>query len=415
MRLRHKLHSITFAVLIYTTSFTNLPFSQAVIISASGTNPSICNQEVNSNVGVTAERLANGDCLVQFKSTNTSYLWTAPAGLNSLRILVVGGGGGGGAGRDNGSGGGGGAGQVKELIGQRIAHKGIYSISVGSGGTAGIGAASYPIESHAGAGQNSEFSFNGNSIVTALGGNPGGGSRIVTPGAANSITSGGIGGTAATSSVASQGGSRGSYLGGGGGGGGSSGNGGTGAAGAGGAGGTGGSGTTSVILDFALTATSTFGVGGVGGVPATTLTGSNGGANTGNGGKGAGAGPNVGADGGAGGSGIVVIRYSTTTPTVNSFVLSGNPTVATFRSTTTININVNVSSRVTFFANGKRIGGCISLAATGSSSSYTASCPWRPTTKGAMLLTAQIDPTSPGLAGFTSNLPISVVTRSTSR
>jgi hypothetical protein len=415
MRAHKNLIRFTFAALVCATSLTNLPVSHAAVVSATGTNPSICNQEVNTDVGVTAERLANGDCLVQFKSSSTSYLWTAPAGLNSLRILIVGGGGGGGAGRDNGSGGGGGAGQVKELMSQRISQRGIYSISVGSGGIAGIGAANYPTESHAGAGQKSEISFNGISIASSLGGNPGGGSRIVTPGAANSIPSGGIGGTAATSSVASQGGSRGSYLGGGGGGGGSSGNGGTGAAGAGGAGGTGGSGTTSVILDSALTTNSTFGVGGAGGVPATTLTGTSGGANSGNGGRGAGAGPNVGADGGAGGSGIVVIRYSTTAPTVNSFVLSGNPTVAIFRAATTININVSVSSRVTFLVNGKRIGGCVSLTATGSSSSYTTSCPWKPTTKGAMLLTAQIDPLSPGLAGFTSNLPISVVMRSTSR
>ena len=406
---------ILFAFLIGTSLLVGIPASQAAAVTATGTNPAICDQEVNATTGVTAERLANGDCLVQFKTTNTSYQWAVPSGLSSLRILIVGGGGGGGAAKDNGSGGGGGAGQVKELTSQRVAPRGTLSISVGSGGIAGIAASSYPTENHAGAGGNSEISINGTSLVRALGGNPGGGSRIVTPGAANSIPSGGIGGTAATSSVASQGGSRGSYLGGGGGGGGSSANGGTGAAGASGAGGTAGAGTTSVILDSTQTTATTFGSGGAGGVPSTSLTGTDGTANTGNGGKGAGAGAGVGANGGAGGSGVVIIRYSTTVPTVNSFALSGNPTVATFRATTTININVSVASRVTFLVNGKRIGGCVSLSATGSSSSYAASCSWKPTTKGAMLLSAQIDPTSPGLAGFASNLPISVVTRSANR
>lgn len=405
------------ATLICASAFVGSPTSQAATVTATGTNPTICNQDVNTTAGVTAERLANGDCLVQFKNSNTSYQWTVPSGLSSLRILIVGGGGGGGAAKDNGSGGGGGAGQVKELMSQRVSPRGTLAISVGSGGIAGIAASSYPTENHAGAGGNSEISINGTSLAIALGGNPGSGSRIATPGAANSIPAGfgGVGGTAATSSVASQGGSRGGNLGGGGGGGGSSGNGGTGAVGSNGAGGTGGAGTTSVILDSSQTITSTFGVGGVGGVPSTSLAGTAGTANTGNGGKGAGSGPAIGINGGAGGSGIVVIRYSTTAPTVNSFALSGNPIVATFRATTTININVSVASRVTFLVNGKRIGGCVSLAAAGSSSSYAASCSWKPTTKGAMLLTAQIDPTSPGLAGFASNLPISVVTRSANR
>lgn len=417
MRARLQINGLIFAISLGVSSLTFISPSHAVTVTATGTNPAICNQEVSDATGVTAERLANGDCLVQFKSTSTNYSWSVPSGLGSLRILIVGGGGGGGAAKDNGSGGGGGAGQVKELASQRIAPRGTLSISVGSGGIAGVAASSYPTENHAGAGGNSEVSINGSSLAVALGGNPGGGSRIVTPGAANSIPAGngGIGGTAATSSVASQGGSRGSYLGGGGGGGGSSGGGGTGVVGSSGAGGTGGAGTTSVILDSSQTTTTTFGAGGVGGVPSTSLTGTSGTTNSGNGGKGAGAGAGVGANGGAGGSGIVIIRYSTTAPSVNSFALSGNPTVATFRATTTININVNVASRVTFLVNGKRIGGCISLAATGSSSSYSTSCPWKPTTKGAMLLTAQIDPTSPGLAGFASNLPISVITRSTSR
>ena len=395
--------------------FSSLSSVSAVAqqITATGTNASICDQEVSTNVGVTAERLANGDCLIQFKSTSAAYTWTPPSKLNVVRVLVVGGGGGGGAAKDNGSGGGGGAGQVKELSALTIPTGNTLSISIGSGGIAGIGAATYPNEAHAGAGQNSTLSVGGNSLVTALGGNPGGGSRIATPGAANSIPSGGIGGTAATSTVASQGGSRGSYLGGGGGGGGSFGNGGTGAAGSSGAGGTGGSGTTSVILDSSLVTTTIFGTGGAGGVPSTTLNGTSASANTGNGGKGAGAGATIGADGGVGGSGIVVIRYAPTPITINSLQISGGGNTATYRTSVNLVANVEAQAKVTFYSNGKRIAGCINLATSGTSPNITATCAWKAASRGSQSITAQAVPASPQFTG-TTNSPLQLVVQNRS-
>jgi hypothetical protein len=111
----------------------------------------------------------------------------------------------------------------------------------------------------------------------------------------------------------------------------------------------------------------------------------------------------------------VMIRYSTTSPTVNSFTIAGAPTSAIYRSATTLNLSVNAASRVTFLANGKRIPGCISLPTVGAISPFTVSCTWRPTLKGTVRLTAQIKPNAPALAGFTTSIPIAIGARSTQR
>ncbi len=83
----------------------------ALTLTATGTDPTACDQTVDSITGVSAQRLAGGDCILQF--TNTSnFVWTVPKGLETVTYLVVGGGGGGGNGYDAGGGGGGGGGMV---------------------------------------------------------------------------------------------------------------------------------------------------------------------------------------------------------------------------------------------------------------------------------------------------------------
>jgi hypothetical protein len=51
--------------------------ANAVVVTATGSNPSICNQNVDVDTGVTAERLSNGDCLIKFSSA-TTINWTRP-------------------------------------------------------------------------------------------------------------------------------------------------------------------------------------------------------------------------------------------------------------------------------------------------------------------------------------------------
>ena len=73
--------------------FTSIP-AQAAPVTATGTNPSVCNQEVGNAASVVAYRLTGGDCVVEFKNVG-STTWTVPNGVTSVSLLVVGGGGGG--------------------------------------------------------------------------------------------------------------------------------------------------------------------------------------------------------------------------------------------------------------------------------------------------------------------------------
>jgi len=123
--------------------------ANAVVVTATGTNPSVCDQVVNDATGVSATRLSGGDCVVQFSSTAVSYQWTAPANLYSVTYLVVGGGGSGGTGWDStgaaggantGKGGGGGIGGNAS------------SASGGGGGYSGGGPGGENIDSNFGGG-----------------------------------------------------------------------------------------------------------------------------------------------------------------------------------------------------------------------------------------------------------------------
>jgi gliding motility-associated-like protein len=210
--------------------------------------------------------------------------WTAPAGVNSVEYLVVGGGGGGGNGWDQTGGGGGGGGMV--LTGRLTVSPGtVYPITIGDGG---IGGLSVRTTSNGSVGQNTQFAS-----IKAFGGGKGYSARSSTSntGLAQNFNcesafggSGGVGGS------------------GGKGGGGATGNGGNNS---GTTPGTGGLGFTSSI-----TGTSTvFGTGGAGG-GTSTLTGTDGTINRGNGGRGGGATSSSSAAGGKGGSGIVVLKYT---------------------------------------------------------------------------------------------------------
>jgi hypothetical protein len=93
------------------------------------------------------------------------------------------------------------------------------------------------------------------------------------------------------------------------------------------------------------------------------------------------------------------------TSAFNSFALSGS---ASFRTVVTITANVSVASRVTFRARGVIIAGCKNKLTSGSSPNIVASCTWRPSTRGAVTLTATATPTGAGISS-TSATPISVM------
>ena len=96
------------------------------------------------------------------------------------------------------------------------------------------------------------------------------------------------------------------------------------------------------------------------------------------------------------------------TSSFNSLSLAGSATTATFRTVVVITANVTVASKVTFRVNGKILPGCKNKLATGSSSSFSATCSWKPSNRGSVSLTATAAPTGAGISSTTSN-PVSIM------
>lgn len=81
-------------------------------------------------------------------------------------------------------------------------------------------------------------------------------------------------------------------------------------------------------------------------------------------------------------------------PTINGSVYKGLQI--------TISVSVNVPGKVRFFANNKRIANCLAAPTSGTYPLVTATCNWRPTTRGYVSLTASITPSSGTFSGSTS-------------
>lgn len=395
-------------LLVPTLGFAQTMAAEAAVLTATGTDAAICNQEVSDATNVTAVRLAGGDCVITFRSGTVD--WTVPSNLKRVKILLVGGGGGGGGSYDTTGSGGGGGGQALLINSRGVMPKMNYQINVGSGGAGGFHIArTNSLDAIGLGGSNTSISFAGSTLHTAFAGGGGSSSRANASGASTRV-----GGAAATLIAGG--------LGGGTAGGGFSGGGGGGSAGAGangssvspGAAVAGGIGTSTDISGSAIT----YGVGGAGGVQdgSTNSSGSTGAANTGNGGGGASVSSGTFRNGGAGGSGVVIIRYSTTVPVFSNLSITGNPATAFIRQSNTISATVDVPSFLTFFVGKNRIAGCISIPTSGSSANNVATCEWKPTVKGAAMISVEASPVAAGIAGVsTSRLNVGVVARTTRR
>jgi len=336
---------------------------------------------------------------------NANGGYKIPLGVTSLHALIVGGGGGGGA--DGGGGGGGGG--LYQNSSLTVTPDTVYEVDIGTGGRAGIGYtggsgfcngswSGTAIGCSGGTGGTSKFGS-----VTASGG--GGGGGIEANGSADSDASatvrGGGGGAGGQNSLV------GVAIGGGGafsGGGTTDGTGNSGGGGASGAAnGSNGSSSSAGNGASGITATITgviYGSGGAGGnfATATLATGGSGAANGGTssvgpttpdvnrGGGGAGGGNGsvaTNAKGTAGALGIVILKWALRGSA--SLTFSNAPA---YRTLTTLSVTTNTASKVTFLANNKRIPGCISRT----TSSNVATCNWKPSTRGTIVLTLQITP-----------------------
>lgn len=264
--------------------------------------------------------------VLSFTTTGTCT-WTAPDGITSADILLIGGGGGGGGGA---FGGGGGAGGFVEKLGHTFTAGNTYTVSVGTGGTGG--AASLDIVA-----QNNNGTNGGDTTIdsiTAVGGGYGGGydGRNSVQGQVGG--NGGSGGGSSENNSSTSASTQTNYSGattkgsvGGisarlvsgtksGGGGGGAGGVGANANGASSLGGAGGAGFASSIRTGSAV---TYAAGGNGGSYLATSNGTPGSANSGNGGSAGnwnGGPPH--STGGNGGSGILVIRYIPYSATTSS-------------------------------------------------------------------------------------------------
>jgi hypothetical protein len=379
------------------------------------------------------------------KTFPKSYLtsnggYKIPSNVSNVEALLVAGGGGGGG---YAWGGGGGAGGVVYDSNYPVTAGTFLPISVGGAGFAGRYIAAASADNHAG---NGGDSWIGDSSFVAIGG--GGGAGFAN-GLAATYSTGYAGGSSGGSSEQSTGSSitspaklqttpsgatasygniggaepSGSYQAG---------------SGGGGAGSVGGSTTTQYVgasggdgLYFALTDSASVGVlsnshyyiagGGGGGGNTSVGTVSAGGglgaraAATGNSGKpltGGGGGGAYWSVGGSGGSGVVILAY------VNYFGTSVSISVDPKKTTkaagaTAIVANTTSTGTVTFFANGRVINGCKSVAVSGTS----ATCNWKPITHGQVILTATYSSNDAAYAGSASapSLVTTVTKRNTAR
>lgn len=379
--------------------------AQALTVTATGTTPTICNQNVSNTESVTAERLSGGDCLIEFKRVGTTT-WVAPAISGQARVLVLAGGGGGGAH----VGSGGGAGGLVDSSTATFSSGASVSITVGAGGTGaslfapGCANPSTGItgELRTGSGNYCNDDSNatrstdgaisrisgGGTLITALGGGGGGSWNYFYPHSGGSGAGNSHGTTTVGSGTTGQGNNGGAFVAsyGAGGGGGAGGTGGTGANNQGGNGGVGltitGFGNSRSLAggggggthDTANGGTASHG-GGTGS-GSTAVKAASGTANSGGGGGGSGntsAGKSYGGDGG---SGIVLIRY---TPFIAASVSVQSPTGDVVKGITTdLVVSVSGPGKVRFYHDGKKIPNCLAVATTGSYPNYSATCRWKP-------------------------------------
>ena len=374
------------------------PTAHGAIVTATGSNPSLCNQTVSSAESVTAER-SGQECIVTF-TNSAEVIWTVPLGVTNISAIVVAGGGGGGDSGAGNTGGGGGAGGFFQN--SNIYVTGTVPISVGAGASGsisttqgGTGGTSYlgALKVGGGGGGNGNNYQGGTRALTGVGGSDfvssgsGGGGRPTLNGT-GSENQGGTAGAIAPSGV--------SYL-----------------------------GFTYTGIQGEVGAGPSDGAsGGFGGQTSpesartSTISGTSiiyskragyrawednlntAGAKTpGSGGStNYGYGTNTYPAGGAGAAGIVIVRY---TVIAGFYNLAHNASL-TKGVTESITANVNIPGKVRFFISGKRIPGCLSVSTTGTAPNLTATCNFKPAVYGFQLVHAILTPSEVAIAGSTS-------------
>jgi len=377
-----------------------LPSSaHAATLLATGTSADACNQTLSLTANVTAVRTGQ-ECIATFTNP-TETIWTVPAGVSRVSAIVVGGGAGGGDSISNATGGGGGSGGFFQNSNIYVA--GTLPVIAGAGGagssltTQGVnGGTSYlgALKVGGGGGGNGYNYVGGARAQAGIGGadfvssGSGGGGRPTGGGSYSNEIYGGLAGAYASSGI--------SFL-----------------------------GYTYTGIQGVIGGNPSDGAsGGWGGVttPASNRTSSITGTSTeyskvstfrpwedsqstagtktyGSGGSpnyGYGVDPTVG--GGSGADGIVIIRY-TLAPTISALVTDGAIQKGILETAT---VTVNLSGKVRFFIDGKRIPACVSVQTTGTAPNLTATCVWKPAVSGSKYLYATLTPSDGSSSAVTT-------------
>lgn len=358
------------AVVTVTASAASYTDASAQVTGSANSVPSISTCSPTTTV-------TGGYTTLKFTSTSESADkfcdWTVPAGVTKVdTVTVVGGGGGGGYWGNAGSGG---AGAVVTRTNYPLTPGTVIRVVVGAGG-----AATYQGTSQ-GPGHNGNNSiFNG--VVAAGGGGAGGGDSTHPPRFCNGFKGGSGGGTNSDAScgtvpgatIASEVcncttpwvvyGNAGSST----------------------SGGTAGGGSSGVSF-FGIT----FGQRGI----QTASSGNGGAVST------------------AGSSGVVMLRYMvqlTSTISLNSL-----SEIQTKGQTIQLSATASESGKVYFYANAKRIAGCIALQTSGSPS-FSATCNWKPTVSSTYQVSASFTPTNAAvLSSSSQQINLFVKKRTTTR
>jgi hypothetical protein len=107
------------------------------------------------------------------------------------------------------------------------------------------------------------------------------------------------------------------------------------------------------------------------------------------------------------------LTSSAATLTVNAVnqgaTITLSPGVLTFRQAKNLSATVSVAGRVTFRVNGKPIPGCTKKAVAAGG---TATCSYRPATRGSITISVALDPTDNSYSGTTTTINTVVVGRS---
>ena len=103
-----------------------------------------------------------------------------------------------------------------------------------------------------------------------------------------------------------------------------------------------------------------------------------------------------------------ISRMSVIPPTPTQFTgISLGATNISYRTQVTLTATISTTGadgKVTFFANGKKIAGCIKVAST----SLVASCNWKPAVRGAVTLSAIAYPSDSNYASGSTSLSVSI-------